>query len=79
MEPKIKIQKDFFNTEASMELPTDIGQLSEILRAIKTTGKMVVQYNQGSVQGVNISQNAKIPDSMAAEIRSMLKIGEKIL
>lgn len=79
MKPEIKIQKDFFNTEASMELPTDIGQLSEILKAIKTTGKMVIQYNQGSVQGVNISQNTKIPDALAAEIRTMLNIGEKIL
>lgn len=79
MEPKIKIQKDLFNTEASMELPTNIGQLSEILQAIKTTGKMVVQYNQGSVQGINISQIHKIPEALAAEIRAKLQIGAKIL
>ena len=79
MQPVIKIQKDFFETEASMELPTDIGQLNEILKGIKSTGKMQVQYNQGSVQGVNITMHTKIPEAQASEIRSLLKIGDKIV
>ena len=79
MEPKIKIQKDYYLTEASIELPADVEQLNEILKATKTTGKMVIQYNQGSVQGVNIEQRTKIPDAQAAEIRPALAIGEKIL
>ncbi len=79
MEPKIKIQKDYYLTEASIELPADVEQLNEILKATKTTGKMVIQYNQGSVQGVNIEQRTKISDAQAAEIRPALAIGEKIL
>jgi hypothetical protein len=79
MKPEIKIQRDFYLTEASIELPTDIGQLSEILKATKTTGKLVIQYNQGSVQGVNVEQRTKISDAQAAEIRPLLEIGEKIL
>ena len=79
MNPEIKIQKDFYLTEASIELPTDIGQLSEILKATKTTGKLVIQYNQGSVQGVNVEQRTKISDTQATKIRPLLAIGEKIL
>ena len=79
MKPEIKIQKDFYLTEASIELPTDIGQLSEILKAIKTTGKLVIQYNQGSVQGVNVEQRTKISDDQSTEIRPLLDLGEKIL
>jgi hypothetical protein len=79
MNPEIKIQKDFYLTEASIELPADIGQLSEILKATKTTGKLVIQYNQGSVQGVNVEQRTKISDTQATKIRPLLEIGEKIL
>jgi hypothetical protein len=79
MEPKIKIQKDYYLTEASIELPVDVEQLNEILKVTKTTGKMVIQYNQGSVQGVNIEQRTKISDAQAAEIRPALDIGEKVL
>jgi hypothetical protein len=66
-------------TEASIELPVDVEQLNEILKVTKTTGKMVIQYNQGSVQGVNIEQRTKISDAQAAEIRPALDIGEKVL
>jgi hypothetical protein len=79
MEPKIKIQKDYYLTEVSMELPAEIGQLNEMLKAMKTTGKLVIQYNQGSVQGVNIEQRTRISDAQASEIRPALDIDEKIL
>ena len=79
MKPKIKIQKDYYLTEVSIDLPDNIGEIDELLKAIKTTGKTVIQYNQGSVQGINIEQRTKIPDSVAAEIRQLLGIGETSL
>jgi len=79
MKPKIKIQKDYYLTEVSIDLPANIGEIDELLKAIKTTGKTVIQYNQGSVQGINIEQRTKIPDSVAAEIRQLLGIGETSL
>ncbi len=76
---RIKVQKDYYMTEASIDLPGDVRQLDELLRAMKSTGKMVVQYNQGSVQGINVEQRTKISDAAAAEIRALLKIGETAL
>lgn len=79
MAPEIKIQKDYYVTEASMDLRADLAQLNQILIATKATGKMVVQYNQGSVQGINVEQRTKISDAQSTEIRPLLDIGEKIL
>lgn len=79
MKPKIKVQKDYYLTEVSIELPADPTELDELLKAIKTTGKTVTQYNQGSVQGINIEQRTRIPESVAAEIRRLLGIGEAVL
>jgi hypothetical protein len=79
MAVQIKVQKDYYQTEVSVELPTDIQQVNELLQATRTTGKMVVQYNQGSVQGVNLEQRTKISDAQAAEIRKILDVGETVL
>jgi hypothetical protein len=78
MPVKIKVQKDYFMTEVSADLPADVGELNDELLAIGTTGKMVVQYNHGSVQGINVEQRTKIPDNVADEIRKLLGIGTKI-
>jgi len=79
MAVQIKVQKDYYLTEVSVELPADIQQSDELLQATRTTGKMVVQYNQGSVQGVNLEQRTKISDAQAEEIRKILDVGETIL
>jgi hypothetical protein len=79
MAVQIKVQKDYYQTEVSVELPADIQQVNELLQATKTTGKMVVQYNQGSVQGVNLEQRTKISDAQAEEIRKILDVGETVL
>jgi len=75
---RIKIQKDYYITEVSIDLPANLQQLDELLQAMKSTGKMVVQYNQGSIQGINVEQRTKIPDSVATDIRALLKIGETV-
>jgi hypothetical protein len=79
MAVEIKVQKDYYLTEVSIELPTNVSQVDEVLKATKTNGKMVIQYNQGNVQGVNVEQRTKISESQANEIRALLDIGEKIL
>lgn len=76
---KIKVQKDYYVTEVSIDLPSNPGELDELLKAIKTTGKAVVQYNQGSVQGINVEQRTRIPDALAIDIRQMLGIGVRTL
>ncbi len=72
----IKVQRDYYLTEVSIELPADVQQVDALMKATKTNGKMVVQYNQGSVQGVNVEQRTKIPENKATEIRSILGVGE---
>lgn len=76
---KAKVQKDYLKTEASIELPADVSEIDQIMRATKTTGKMVVLYYEGHHQGVNIEQNTKIPDSKSEEIRDILGIQDKNL
>jgi hypothetical protein len=76
---RIKVQKDYLRTEASIELPADIGQVDEIMRSTKATGKLVVLYYDGHHQGINIEQNSKIPERKAGEIRAMLDVEDKQL
>lgn len=76
---KIKVQKDYLRTEASIELPADVSGVDQLLRATKTNGKMVVLYNEGFVQGINIEQNTKIPESKTAKIREALEVEDKNL
>lgn len=76
---KIKVQKDYYQTEFSVQLPANVSQVDEILKATKTNGKMVVLYNQGAVQGINIEQHTKIPESKSDSIRELLGIDDKVL
>ncbi len=76
---KVKVQKDYLRTEVSIELPADVGQVDEILRALRTNGKLVVLYNDGHIQGINIEQNAKISDTRSEEVRNLLGIADKIM
>jgi hypothetical protein len=71
---KIKVQRDYLLTEASIELAADVSQVDEILKASKTNGKMIVLYNQGCVQGINVEQRTKLSDVKAEKIREMLKL-----
>lgn len=76
---KIKIQKDYLRTEASVDLPASVAELDDLLRSIKTSGKMVVLYNEGHVQGINIEQNTKITEANSTEVRKLLGIGDKVV
>jgi len=79
MSIKVKVQRDYLRTEASIELPADVAQVHEVLKATKTSGKMVVLYNEGCIQGINVEQNTKIPESKSGEIRTMLEVDDKVL
>ncbi len=76
---KISAQKDVLRTEASIALPVQVSEVDELLRATKTNGKMVVLYNQGHVQGINIEQNSKVPEGKSEKIREMLSVDTKEL
>lgn len=74
MSIKIKVQRDLLRTEATVELPAEVSEVHEELKAMKTDGKMVVLYNKGHVQGINIEQNSKMSEADSAETRARLGV-----
>ena len=71
---KIKVQRDYLLTEASVELAGNVSEVDEILKASKSNGKMVVLYNQGCIQGINVEQRTKLSDTNAEKVRQLLKL-----
>jgi CBS domain-containing protein len=76
---KITVQKDYLRTEASIFPHTPVSDVDELLRATKTNGKLVVLYNEGHVQGINIEQNTKLSDTKSAEVRAIVDVADKNL
>lgn len=76
---KVKVQKDHYLTEVSVEVPADVSQVDELLKATKTTGKMIVLYNRGGVQAINIEQKTMINTKDGDQIKKILGIEEKLL
>lgn len=78
MPVKIKVQKDYYLTEVSVALPTTVSEVDQLLKATKTNGRMVVLYNGGAVQGINVEQRTKVPDTEKSDgIRDALGIVQK--
>ena len=73
---KIRVQRDYLLTEASIELAGDVKEVDEIMKASKSNGKMVVLYNQGAIQGINVEQRTKLSDVKAEKVRAMLKLDD---
>ena len=71
---KAKVQRDYYLTEVSVSLPAQVSDVDEILRATKTSGKMVTVYNEGFIQGINVEQRTKLTEKQAEQIRKILAI-----
>jgi hypothetical protein len=76
---KIKVQRDYLRTEATIELPAHVADVDELLRATKTNGKLVILYNEGHIQGINIEQNTKLTGDKSAEVRAIVDVADKKL
>lgn len=79
MPVKIKAQKDYYLTEVSVGLPVTVSEVDQLLKATKANGKMVVLYNGGAVQGINVEQRTKISEAKSDEVRPLLDIQTKPL
>jgi hypothetical protein len=79
MAVKVTVQKDYLRTEASISPQTPVSEVDELLKLTKTNGKLVVLYNEGHIQGINIEQNTKITDAKSAEVRAIVKVSDKNL
>jgi hypothetical protein len=65
-------QKDYFETEATIDPKCEIAEVSDLLRALKTNCKMIILYNGGSVQAINIEMHTKVNETQSEEIRDLL-------
>ena len=77
---KVKTQKSYYVTEFTVELPVNNGDLDDLLKAIKSTGKTTTLYNRGSVLGINVEQREKVPaGEIDTKIRNLLGLDSKYL
>lgn len=77
MSVKIKVQKDYLLTEASVDSSTPIADLHAVMKDMKANGKMIVLYNGGAVQGINVEQRTKISDVKSEMVREILEIATR--
>ena len=76
---KVRTQRDYLKTEATVSLPANVAEVDELLKATKTNGRMIVLYNQGSIQGINIEQNSKLSEPQSAKVRALLDVKDEDL
>ncbi len=76
---KVKVQRDYLKTEVSLDLPADVAQADEIMRSMKSNGKMIVIYNCGHVAGINLEQNTKLSDLQSEKVRQLIAIKDEVL
>lgn len=78
MDVKVKASKSYYVTEVSVDLPADAREVDELVRGLRTNGKVVSVYNGGNMQGLSIEQRTKIPDGQVdKKIREILGVGAK--
>jgi len=71
---KIKSQKDVLATEFSIELPANLNEVDQLMRAAKSTGTIVATYNQGGMLGINVKQNTRVPQNISEDVRELIGI-----
>lgn len=76
---KITAQKDYLKTEFSVSPSSSVADVDELLRGTKTSGKMIVLYNQGHVQGINVEQNSRLKEGQSDEVRKLIKVATETL
>jgi hypothetical protein len=76
---KVKVQRDYLKTEVSLDLPGSVAEADEIMRAMKSNGKMIVLYNGGHVAGINLEQNTKLSDGQSGKVRQLIAVKDEVL
>lgn len=77
MPVKIKATRSYYVTEVSIDLPSDVKDIDALLKQLNASGKMVVLYNCGGTQGVNVEQRTPIPNAIDDQVRDLLELGTK--
>lgn len=76
---KVSAQRDYLKTEVSLNLPASVSEADEIMKAMKSNGKMVVIYNGGHVAGINLEQNTKLSEGQSEKVRELIAVKDKVL
>lgn len=79
MTVKIRAQANYYETEVSLEPTVDVGQIHELLKSTKTSGKLVILYNNGFIQGINVQQRERLSEAIDAKVKGVLGLAEKKL
>jgi hypothetical protein len=74
---RIKTQRDYLLTEVSMELPCDLSDLDLVMRTQRATGKIVAQYSEGGLLGINVEQRTKVREGISDKVREIIGVGTK--
>lgn len=77
MSVKIKTEKNYLLTEVNIDLPVDMTELERELKSMNSSAKVVAVYNQGGTLGVNVEQRTKVPESVVAQVRELLRLAKK--
>ena len=75
----IKVQRDYLKTEVSVDPKVSVSEVDELLKATKTNGKLVVLYNEGHVQGINVEQNTRLSEPKSVKVRELLAVNDEVL
>ena len=75
---KIKSQRDYLVTEATLEADgTDLNDLDHLMKASRGTAKITALYGQGGVIGISIEQKSRISETVSDEVRKLVGVNTK--
>jgi hypothetical protein len=77
MAVKIRTQKDYLLTEVNVDLPCNLSEVDFLMRSIKGTGRIVAQYSQGALLGVNVEQRSKMSERESDRTRELIGVDTK--
>lgn len=64
--------RDYFFTESTLPPKSDPREIWEFLKENTTTGQLLVDFSQGSVNSIRLKEQTKLDDAQANEIRKTL-------
>jgi hypothetical protein len=84
MPVKLKRQNDYLLTEVAIDLPPDregqarmLGELDTLMRVSRGTGKVIVTYADGGLNGINVEQRTKVQGGAADKVREVVGVETK--
>jgi hypothetical protein len=69
---KINSQQDYFETKITVDPKCEVAEVSDVLKALKINCRIVVLYNGGAVQAINIEIHRKVNDEKSDQVRALL-------